>query len=282
MTAIVTFGLMRLILSRPFLTCYARCVRRRRIHIALGLIALLIAASVSYTGCYTLETVDADGQGVTAYAIYHHQGEWLNPAHPVSYDATRHTVVRSDDAGRIRVPSAVHVHLPFPLQTHPKLRIEMVYVPRLHNAEGRISSGYVASTAGVWEMDAVTRRAVVFDLSDRPERWQGTLSTLSFFIRPLVSGELRDLDRSEAATLAELIGHFRAEYDAFLVRYGDVRRPQPPMPVLFSDEEKRRWAEMVDADLAREPTWGMEIRRLYAVEISRLAETEAALKRITD
>jgi hypothetical protein len=244
--------------------------------------ALLIATSVSYTGCYTLETVDWEGQAVTAYAIYNHQGEWLNPAHPVSYDATRRIVVRSDGAGRLRVPAALHVHLPFPLQTHPKLRIEMVYVPRLHNAEGRISSGYAASTAGVWETDATARRAVVFDLSDRPERWQATLSNLSFFIRPLVSGVLSDLDLSAAAPLAELIGHFRAEYDAFLVRYGDVRRPQPPMPVLFSDEEKRRWAEMVEGDLAREPTWGMQIQRLYAVEISRLAETEAALRRITD
>jgi hypothetical protein len=254
---------------------------RRRWLIALGLMTLLVAASVSYTGCYTLETVDANGHSVTAYAIYNHQGEWLNPAHPVSYNATRRTVVRSDDAGRLRVPAGLHVHLPFPLQTHPKLWIEMVYVPRLHNAEGRISPGYAASTPGVWEMDAATRRAVVFDLSDRPERWQATLSNLSFFIGPLVAGPLSDIDPSAAAPLAELIGHFRVEYDAFLTRYGDVRRPQPPMPVLFSDEEKRRWAEMVEADLAREPTWGMQIRRLYAVEISRLAETEASLRRIT-
>jgi hypothetical protein len=254
---------------------------RRRWLIALGLMTLLVAASVSYTGCYTLETVDTNGHGVTAYAIYNHQGEWLNPAHPVSYNATRRTVVRSDDAGRLRVPSGVHVHLPFPLQTHPKLWIEMVYVPRLHNAEGRISPGYAASTAGVWEMDAAARRAVVFDLSDRPERWQGTLSNLSFFIRPLVSGALSDMERSAAVPLAELIGHFRAEYDAFLARYGDVHRPPPPMPVLFSDEEKRRWAEMVEADLAREPTWGMQIRRLYEREISSLSEIEASLRRIT-
>jgi hypothetical protein len=249
---------------------------------ALGLTMLLVMASVAYTGGYTLETVDANGQGVTAYAVYNHRGEWLNPAHPVSYNATRRTVVRSDEAGRLRVPAGVHMHFPFPLQTHPKLWIEMVYVPRLHNAEGRISPSYTASTAGVWEMDAAARRALVFDLSDRPERWQATLSNLSFFIGPLVSGEVRDLDHSAAAPLAELIGHFRAEYDAFLTRHGDVRRPQPPMPVLFGDEEKRRWVEMVEADLAREPTWGMQIRRLYAVEVSRLAETEAALRRITD
>ena len=53
------------------------------------------------------------------------------------------------------------------------------------------------------------------------------------------------------------------------------------MPVLFSDDEKRRWAEMVEADLSREPTWGMQIRRLYDREISWLAGVEAGLRRIT-
>ena len=53
------------------------------------------------------------------------------------------------------------------------------------------------------------------------------------------------------------------------------------MPVLFGDEEKRRWADMVEADLAREPTWGMQVRRLYEREISSLSEIEASLRRIT-
>jgi len=76
-----------------------------------------------------------------------------------------------------------------------------------------------------------------------------------------------------------MIGHFRAEYDAFLARHGDVLRPRPPMPVMFSDDDKRRWEEMVAADLAQRPTWGMEIRRLYEDELASLAEVEASLKR---
>jgi len=252
---------------------------RRRGLSALVLLGLLVAASASYTSCYTLEIVDKEGRPQTAYAIYNHQGQWLNPAHPVSYNATQLTVVRSDNAGRLTIPAAFHLHFPFPLQTHPTLWIEMVYVPQLHNAGGRIGGGYAASTVGAWEMDATSHRAVVFDLSDRPERWQGTLSNLSFFIGPLVSRPFRDVDPSTAAPLIEIIGHFRAEYDAFLARYGDVPRPRPPMPVLSSDEEKRRWADMVVADLAQEPTWGMQIRRLYEHELSSLAEVEAGLKR---
>jgi hypothetical protein len=253
---------------------------RRRL-VALVLLGLLpVAASVSYTAGYTLEIVDSEGRPQRAYALYNHQGQWLNPVHPVSYNATQTTVTRGDDNGRLTIPAAFHVHLPFPVQTHPSLWIDMVYVPRLHNAGGRIGGGYAASAAGAWEMDATWHRAVVFDLSDSPERWQGTLSNLSFFLRPILSGPPRDFDPATAATLVELVEHFRAEYTGFLARHGDTPRPRPPMPAtLFSDDEKRRWIEMVDTDLGQRPTWGMEIRRLYETELSVLADVEAELKR---
>jgi hypothetical protein len=145
------------------------------------LLGLLVAASVSYTGPYILDLVDNEGRPQTAYAVYHHQGDSLS-VNPVSYNATPMTVVRSDDNGRLTIPSAFHLHLPFPLQTHPKLWIEMMYVPRLHNAGGRIGPGYAAALAGSWEMDATGHRAVVFDSSDRLEHWKSTLSNLSFFM----------------------------------------------------------------------------------------------------
>ena len=248
-------------------------MRHRRL-IALVLLALLVAASVSYTSGYTLDVVDSDGRPQTAYALYTHQGDWLNPAHPVSYNATPFTVVRSDDNGRLTIPTAFHVHWPFPLQTHPHLLIEMIYVPRMHNAWARIVAGSPASEVGIWQM-TTGNRAMVFDLSDRPEHWQGTLSNLSFFMSPAV----RDVDHSRAGPLLELIGHFRAEYHAFLVRHNDSPRPLPPMPPLFTDEEKRRWKEMVDTDLSQRPTWGMEVRRLHEIEVSNLGDMEASLKR---
>jgi len=248
-------------------------MRRRRL-IALVLLALLVAASVSYSTGYTLDVVDSNGRPQTGYALYNHQGYSLNPAHPVSYNATRLTVIGSDDNGRLTIPAAFHVHWPFPLQTHPKLRIEMIYVPRLHNAWARIVQRSPASEVGIWEMTTPSQ-AMVFDLSDRPEHWHGTLSNLSFFLSPAV----RDVDHSKARPLLELIGHFRAEYHAFLVRHNDSPRPLPPMPRLFNDEEKRAWKEMVDADLSQRPTWAMEIRRRYADEVANLADVEASLKR---
>jgi hypothetical protein len=248
--------------------------------IALGLLGLLVAASVSYTRSYTLEIVDKEGRPQTAYALYNHQGHWLNPVHPVSYNATQTTVLRGDADGRLTIPAALHVHLPFPIQTHPSLSIEMVYVPQLHNAGGQIRGGYAASAASAWEMDATRHRAVVFDLSDSPERWRGTLSNLSFFLGPILLGVPRDFDASTAATLVELVEHFRAEYNGFLARYGDTPRSQPPKPAnFFNEDDERRWIEMVETDLARRPTWGMEIQRLHETELSVLAEVEARLKR---
>jgi hypothetical protein len=247
-------------------------MRRRRL-IALLLVSL-VAASVSYTPGYTLDIVDSAGRPQTGYALYTHQGYSLNPAHLVSYNATRLTVVRGDDNGRLTIPAAFHVHWPFPLQTHPTLWIQMIYVPRLHNAWARIVQRAPASEAGIWQM-TTPNRAVVFDVSDRPEDWHGTLSNLSFFMSPAI----RDVDPSRAGPLLELIAHFRAEYRAFLLRHYDSPRPLPPMPQLLTDEEKRAWQAMVDTDLSQRPTWGPEIRRLYEGEVSNLATIEATFKR---
>src|SRR5678815_801421 len=83
-------------------------MRRRRL-IALVLLVLLVAASVSYTSGYILDLVDSNGRPQTGYVLYTHQGYSLNPVHPVSYNATRLTVVRSDDNGRLTIPAAFHI-----------------------------------------------------------------------------------------------------------------------------------------------------------------------------
>jgi hypothetical protein len=240
-------------------------------------LALLVLTTVSVTAGRTLEVVDPAGRPQPTYAIYRHQGETLNFVHPVSYDAKPRTIIKGDAAGRLRFPWALHAHLP--IQTRPQLRAEMIYVPALHNARGQIAPRYGRSLPGEWEMEPDRSRAIAFDFSDQPERWQGTLSNLSFFISPLLTPSERPDDPAEAAALRELVGHFRAEYEGFLARWGDAPRPRPTMPASLAEYERKGWIEMVDRDLSERPTWGMEIRRLYERQVTYFAGVAETLPR---
>ena len=48
----------------------------------------------------------------------------------------------------------------------------------------------------------------------------------------------------------------------------------PAMPPMYSDEDTRRWAEATAADLARDPTWGRQLRRLFDDELAGFREYE--------
>jgi hypothetical protein len=249
--------------------------------------ALLAAASVSVAPGRTFQLVDVGGAGLDpSYIAYSYVGHRLNFVHPVSYRASRLALARSDAAGSVSVPPAVHPHLPFPLQTHPALRVEMVYAPRMHNAWGQLSEGS-PSVPGIFEIDAGRRRAVVADLSGRPEEWEGSLRNLSSMIHQLMSarpGEppLREADPASAALVRELLGHFREEYRAFLERYDEVARPWPEMPVWArssSAEEQRSWRTTIEKHLALEPRWGILIRRLFGTESKVFAQWESELAR---
>lgn len=72
------------------------------------------------------------------------------------------------------------------------------------------------------------------------------------------------------ALTRELIGHFGSELAAFLTTFGNTPRQKPKMPPYArwsGPEEQKRWEESVEADLAREPTWGVLVRRLYTDEL---------------
>jgi len=259
-----------------------RDVRRVRLALLL-LLLLLVVASVSVHPRRTLRVVDPQGQPLVAYIAYRYQGSTLNPVHPVTYDASALALARTGDDGRVTFPWAVHRHLPFPIQTHSSRWAEMVYVPRLHNAHGRFGPGPIAQR-GVFEFDPAERRVVVIDVSDRPELWEGTLMNLSSMIQRLVpkpfrpGAGLRGRDAVTADLALELIGHFRQEYEAFLARHGTVLRPTPPRPAMWNDEEIRRWEAMVAADLAAEPTWGAQARRLFGTYSSYFREYEDELR----
>lgn len=123
----------------------------------------------------------------------------------------------------------------------------------------------------MFELDTV-RRAVIYDVSDRPELWQGSLMNLASLIQRIVyrpPGErpLRETDLATAALTRELIGHFSQEYGSFLTRYGDVVRP---MPAMAADEAQ-------EASFAREPLWGQLISRTLGGELKTLGDLEREL-----
>ena len=239
------------------------------------LLAALVAGSVWVTPRRAIELVGEPEAALDPiYVAYEFLGYRPNFVHPVTYRARPLAVARNESPGRVIIPAAFHLHAPFPAKTHPSLRIALIYVPRLHNAWGQLNDSS-PSRAGIFTVTAPGRRAIVSDLSDRPELWEGTLRNLASSIQQLAArttGEprLADVDAVTAARTIELIDHFRGEYDAFLARYRDVERARPEMPAHVRwapAEEQQRWTAMIDADLARQPRWGSLIVRLFADEL---------------
>lgn len=251
--------------------------------LALALAVLVAAGSVSFQPARNFEFVTSAGVPAgPVYIAYVYRGSRPNLVHTVSYEARPLALMRGDEAGRVAIKRTVILHRPFPIETHPAPWTEMVYAPALHNGWGQLNPGS-PSYPHVFEIDSARVRATVGDLSDRPDRWEGTMRNLSSVISRLIyprEGEapIHERDPATAALTRELIRHFRQEYDAFLARYADAARPRPQMPDfvrMSSGEEQRRWIEQIDADLAREPKWGMVATRLFRVEVRQFEEWAA-------
>jgi hypothetical protein len=255
--------------------------RRRLAAVVIAL--LLVAGSVSYSCGRTYTFVDEANAPVDPiYVAYYHSGSRPNPVHPVSYRATTLRVIRSEVAGQLVIPGKLHVHLPFPIETHPSVEVELVYAPRLHSAWRRLHVD-APPMPMLFGLDQDRRKATVVDASTKPDAWHGTLGMLSSAINrlvaPTVDRQLVSTDSTTVALTRELIGHFRAELAGFVTAFGTTPRQKPEMPPYArwsGPEEQKRWAESVDADLAREPVWGDLIRRLYADELQYFETWKAA------
>jgi hypothetical protein len=253
--------------------------------VAFGLIAFLVLGSFSISLPRTFELMGPNGAPhTTAYIAYLYEGGRPNPVHPVTYQDKPLALARADSSGRVGIPVAFHAHVPFPIKTHPSFRMDLVYVPSAHNAIGQLNEGS-PSRPGVFEI-ASRQRAVIHDLGDRPELWQGSLMNLASLIHRLTyrrQGErpLRDTDADTAALTRELIAHFRQEYESFVSRYGDVVRPMPALPVAdpwTTAEERRRQIDAAELNFAREPTWGLLVARLFRGELKAFDELDLTLR----
>jgi hypothetical protein len=187
--------------------------RRRVRTIAVGF-ALLALASASIECGRTLQIVDINGAPVPdVLVVYHHEGDRLNPAHTTTYEASGQSLIQSSSAGRVEIPLSVHVHWPFPIETHPRLRVDLVYAPALHNGHATIGSTPPTAQPGVVVVAADLANVTLGDLSGRPDLWEGTLMNLSWIIGQLIGDQTsrppRRSPRPETTALTRvLIGHF--------------------------------------------------------------------------
>jgi len=172
----------------------------------------------------------------------------------------------------------MHVHWPFPIETHPGLRVDLVYAPAFHNGLATIGDRAITQPGG-FEVGDDLASVSLADLSDNPVLWEGTLRNLSSIIGRLIGEPSSSSPRSRPEALTRLLaGQFAKEYGAFLDKYRNVIRPRPPMPPGLTDQERQAWNEMVKRDLAREPLWGDIAQRLFAREAERFATFESDSK----
>lgn len=244
---------------------------RRRL-IVIGL-ALLVLASVSLDCGRVLRVVDTNGSPVrTVLIVYHREGGRLN-LHPQTYQASAPSVLEGGPDGRVWIRPSIYMHLPFPLETHPTITVDLVFAPLLHNGLATIRDRAILDPGG-FRVDDDLATVTLSDLAENPFLWQGTMMNVSSMIERLLAKDARQLPRAKTVELRLLIGYFTAEYQAYLARYGDVFRPRPEMPDvvrLGTVADKQAWEAMVDRDLAREPRWGNVARRLFASEVERLS-----------
>jgi hypothetical protein len=241
-----------------------------------GAIAAVIALTVvSWTSGATLLLADANGRPASgAYVRYHYRGDVLNPVDSLTYVAGGAVIVRADGEGRVRIPGRLHLRRPLPLSGPPRLAIDHVYVPRLHNAFGPLA-GSTRSRPGVFDFDDGRKRVTVHDVSDDPERWQRSLRALFGCIRETMSpmGSVAPASPDDARTLAlarELAGHLRREHAAFLAAYGQTPRRPLAAPEWATDQERQAWQRQVDAQLEREPLWGPFVERTWRGNLAAL------------
>ena len=231
-------------------------------------VTVLAMTSISISCGRTVTLNDMRGAPVSgAYVAYHHEGTTFAIAESVSYQASPLALIQSDAAGRVTIPWSAHLHWPL-VQTPPKVIVDLIYAPALHNGLAWISPDVGVSRPGAFEVPVDPSTVRLEDVSGDPFLWEGTLENLSSLLGRLRSH--RTTGERTPALISELIDHFEGEYASMLQRYGETERPMPVMPVAVTngtDREKRAWQAMVARDLSERPRWGDELKRRFATEI---------------
>lgn len=252
-------------------------LKRTLAGLAATLAVLIAPASVSWMPGVSLHVTNARGAPVDeAYVCFHYKGYLLNPVHSLDYRTGRTAIGRAGADGRVTIPGRLHLRRPLPLSTPPRVLVDAVYVPRLHNAFGPLAES-TPSRPGVFAVDDTRRRVTVFDVSHDPRQWEAGLRVLVQCVRETLGDGPAAGQDSDAATRSharQLLGHVRAEYAALIARHGATRRGRPPAPAWAGEAERAEWEANVDRHLAREPLWGPYLQRMWRGDLAALDALE--------
>jgi hypothetical protein len=255
-------------------------MRRWRSRAFILIVVALTIASVSISCGRSFVIRDALGAPVSgAYVAYHYEGSRFAIAESVTYQASRLALLESDSAGRVVIPWTLHAHWPI-VETAPKLTVDLIYAPTLHNGLAWIVPGVGVSRPRAFDVPGDPSTVRLEDVSGDPLLWTGTLENLSSLLGRLTSQPTRGEATPELT--GELIAHFKSEYAVMLGRYGETPRTRPSMPVGVAnstDQERRAWQAMVEKDLAERPRWEDELRRRFATEINLYSRPQRGLER---
>jgi hypothetical protein len=247
------------------------------------LVALVLAASLSWTFATTLVITDESGAPASdAYVRYHYEGNLLNFVHPITYVARASAIVRPDAEGRVQIPFRIHFRPPLSFSSPPSLVIDNVFVPRLHNAFGPIGR-WATSREGVFSWDEQRNHVTVFDVSGTPALWERSLGELFDCIRDTLSphGSGAAASQADVRTISharDLIAYVRREYAAFLERYAETPRPREIAPAWGPPFNQQETQKRIDEQLARDPLWGPHVESLWRYRLKELEALEASVK----
>lgn len=241
-------------------------VKRRLVLLAAALALGLGLLCVDFAPPRPLLLRDGSGAPVPdAWIAYHHHRDRFNFVDSLGW-VTPGGLLRSDAGGTVRIPA--RLGLKPPLDSRSRIRLDLVYAPRLHYARGPV----------VPEGEVVL---VLDDLAADPELWERALDRLYSAVRfqfwpPDTAGDGRDrrnvrVAPEELDPLVEAVG---VEYGAFLAQHADTPRAPPDAEQMrgWTPEQHARMQE----DLAQRPLWGQHMAQRWQRDIERLEKAWAA------
>jgi hypothetical protein len=245
--------------------------------------ALLILASVSVDWGDRRRVVNPSGQPLAGvFVAYLYRGFQYNVVQSSVYCRSG-SIVLTDKNGEFHVEPTIHVHLPFPLETGPKLSYQLIYCPDLHNAYEvyRLTGTTEGSHEGWCLIDPQANTFVMYDLADNPERWYTSMELAFRALEYLTDGEYAGHDtlvcsHADEGLKKDIIRSFLADVELFRHRYGDsIRHLQPPR---FWDSLPRHVQEQKTKRLEVKEPWSYYIERDWGEEINRLKQYSRAVK----